>query len=88
MNKRFDILEYESSLFNHISKKETNNLKKRAQSQYRTIQNQLENQEKMKKFKRVISALQDDSINNKNDTEKRKMYREKEKENKSNKKDL
>lgn len=77
LNKRLDILEYESSLFNHISKKETNNLKKRAQSQYRTIQNQLENQEKMKKFKRVISALQDDSINNKNDTEKRKMYREK-----------
>ena len=75
--KRDEVLEYEFYVFNRIKEKEANNISKRAQSQSRTIQNQKDDQNKMRQFKRIIYSLQDDSVANKNDKQKRLMYKEK-----------
>ena len=75
--KRDEVLEYEFYMFNRIKEKEANNISKRAQSQSRTIQNQKNDQNKMRQFKRIIYSLQDDSVANKNDKQKRMMYKEK-----------
>ena len=75
--KRDEVLEYEFYMFNRIKEKEANNISKRAQSQSRTIQNQKNDQNKMRQFKRIIYSLQDDSVANKNDKQKRLMYKEK-----------
>ena len=75
--KREELLEYETYMFNKIKEKEAKNFSKRAQSQSRTIQTQKDNQVKMREFKKIMNSLQDDSITNKNDKQKRKMYNEK-----------
>ena len=75
--KREGVLEYESHIFNAVKEREECNLTKRAKSQSRTIQTQKDNQEKMKEFKKIIYSLQDTSVTNKNDKQKRKMYNEK-----------
>ena len=46
-------------------------------SQSRTLQNQKENQFKLKEFKKIMNSLQDESICNKNDKQRRIMYNEK-----------
>ena len=75
--KREEVLEYEFYVFNRIKEKQANTFAKRAQSQSRTIQNQKDDQNKMRQFKRIIYSLQDDSVANKNDKQKRMMYKEK-----------
>ena len=75
--KREEVLEYESYILNKIKEKEARTFTKRTQSQSRTIQNQKDNQVKMREFKKIMNSLQDDSVTNKNDKQKRKMYNEK-----------
>ena len=75
--KREEVLEYESYVFNKIKEREAGTFSKRAQSQSRTIQNQKDNQVKMREFKKIMNSLQDNSVTNKNDKQKRKMYNEK-----------
>ena len=75
--KREEVLEYEFYVFNRIKEKQANTFAKRAQSQSRTIQNQKDDQNKMRQFKRIIYSLQDDSVANKNEKQKRLMYKEK-----------
>lgn len=75
--KREGVLEYESHIFNAVKEKEEDNLLKRAKSLNRTIRTQKDNQDKMKEFKKIIYSLQDTSVTNKNDKQKRKMYNEK-----------
>ena len=55
--KREEVLEYESYIFNIVKEKEANNISKRAQSQSRTIQNQKDDQNKMRQFKRIIYSF-------------------------------
>jgi hypothetical protein len=75
--KREEVLEYESYIFNIVKKKEAGNFTKRTLSQNRTIQNQKDNQKKIRQFQNIMNSLQDVSVNNKNDKQKRKMYNEK-----------
>jgi hypothetical protein len=75
--KRDEILEYESYVFGLVKSKEVGNATKRAISQTKTIQAQKDDENRMKEFKRVIFTLQDGSVTNKNDRQKRKMYNEK-----------
>lgn len=85
-SKREEILEYESYLFNKIKEREAGTVTKRAMSQNRTIQTQKDNQVKMRQFKKIMNSLQDDSITNKNDKQRRKMYNEKVKKDQEEKK--
>ena len=75
--RRGDILYFENYKFDRALGKDVGNKKKRAVSQYRSIAQQIEDQEKMKDFMRVLNTLQDDSISKKNDRQKRQMYNEK-----------
>jgi hypothetical protein len=75
--KREEILEYESYVFDLVKNKEAGTASKRAISQSRTIQTQKDDQDRMKEFKRIMNTLQEDSVANKNDKQKRKMYSEK-----------
>ena len=75
--KRGDILYFENYRFDRALGKDNGNKKRRAISQYRSIAHQIEDQEKMKDFMKVINTLQDDSITKKNDRQKRQMYNEK-----------
>ena len=75
--KREEILEYESYVFDLVKNKEAGNASKRAISQSRTIQTQKDDQDRVKEFKRIMNTLQEDSVANKNDKQKRKMYSEK-----------
>ena len=75
--RRGDILDYENYKFDRALGKDYGNKKRRALSQYRSIANQIEDQEKMKDFMKVLNNLQDDSVTKKNDKQKRQMYNEK-----------
>ena len=75
--RREDILDYEIYRFDKALGKDYGNNKKRAISQNKSIAQQIEDQEKMKEFMKVICTLQDDSITKKNDKQKRQMYNEK-----------
>ena len=75
--KRDEILEYESYVFGLVKSKEAGNNNKKILSQCKTIQTQKEEQNRMREFKKIINTLQDDSVTNKNDRQKRQMYNEK-----------
>ena len=75
--KREDILDYENYKFNLALEMETNMKTKRANSQYKTIENQKEIENRMKEFKKIMTSLQEDSVTTKNDKQRRKMYNEK-----------
>ena len=75
--KRDEILEYESYVFGLVKSKEAGNNNKKILSQCKTIQTQKDEQNRMREFKRIINTLQDDSVTNKNDRQKRRMYNEK-----------
>ena len=76
-HKRDEVLEYENIIFNIVKQKQEGNEYQRALSQSRTLQNQKENQFKLKEFKKIMNSLQDESICNKNDKQRRIMYNEK-----------
>lgn len=76
-HKRDEVLEYENIIFNIVKQKQEGNEHQRALSQSRTLQNQKENQFKLKEFKKIMNSLQDESICNKNDKQRRIMYNEK-----------
>ena len=65
-HKRDEVLEYENIIFNIVKQKQEGNEYQRALSQSRTLQNQKENQFKLKEFKKIMNSLQDESICNKN----------------------
>ena len=75
--KREDILDYENYKFNLALEMETNMKSKRANSQYKTIENQKEIESRMKEFKKIMTSLQEDSVATKNDRQRRRMYNEK-----------
>ena len=75
--KRDEILEYERYVFGLVKSKEAGNNNKKILSQNKTIQTQKNEQNRMKEFKKIINTLQDDSVTNKNDRQKRRMYNEK-----------
>ena len=75
--KREDILDYENYKFNLALEKESTIKTKRANSQYKTLENQKETENRMKEFKKIMNSLQDDSIINKNYKQRRQMYNEK-----------
>ena len=75
--KRDDILYFENYKFDKALGKDFGNKKKRAISHYRAIAHQIEDQEKMKDFMKVLNTLQDDSVTKKNDRQKRQIYNEK-----------
>jgi hypothetical protein len=75
--KREEILEYESYVFGLVKNKEAGTASKRAISQSRTIQTQKDDQNRMREFKKIMTTLHEDSVVNKNDKQKRKMYSEK-----------
>ena len=75
--RRDDILDYENYKFDLALGKDYGNKKSRANSQYKTIATQKEDQEKLKDFMKVLNTLQDDSVTKKNDKQKRQMYNEK-----------
>ncbi len=75
--RREDILYFENYKFDKSLGKESGNRKKRDISQYRTIANQKDEEQKMKDFIKVYNSLQDESIFRKNDKQKRAMYNEK-----------
>ncbi len=72
--RRDDILYFENYKFDKALGKDNGDKKKRAISQYRTIANQKEDEQKMKDFMKELSSLQDESIIKKNDKQKRDMY--------------
>ena len=75
--KRDEILEYERYVFGLVKTKEAGNNNKKILSQNKTIQTQKNEQNRMREFKKIINTLQDDSVTNKNDRQKRRMYNEK-----------
>lgn len=75
--RRDDILYFENYKFDKALGKDYGDKKKRANSQYRTIANQKEDEQKMKDFMKELSSLRDESIIKKNDQQKRAMYNEK-----------
>ena len=83
---REDILYYENYKFNLALEKEAGNLAKKKSSQSKTLENQRENENKMKEFKKIMTTLQEDSIKSKTDKERRQMYNEKVKKEKEEKK--
>ena len=72
-----EILEYENHVFNLVKQKQEGSFNQRALSQNRTIQNQRKDQKKLKEFYKIMNTLQDNSICNKNDKQRRIMYNEK-----------
>ena len=50
---------------------------KRANSQYKTIENQKQTEDRLKEFKKIMTSLQDDSVTTKNYKQRRQMYNEK-----------
>ena len=75
--RREDILDYENYKFNLALEKESCMKSKRANSYNKTIENQKETENRMKEFRKIMSSLQDDSVTNKTDKQRRKMYNEK-----------
>ena len=57
--------------------KESNIKIKRANSQYKTIENQKQAEDRLKEFKKIMTSLQDDSVITKNYKQRRQMYNEK-----------
>ena len=75
--KRGDILDYENYKFNLALEKESNIKTKRANSQYKTIENQRQKEDRLKEFKKIMTSLQDNSVITKNYKQRRQMYNEK-----------
>ena len=82
---RKDILDYENYKFDLALGKDNGVKKKRANSQYKSIESQKEEEQKMKDFMKIMNTLQDDSVFKKNEKQKRKMYNEKVKKEKEEK---
>ena len=75
--RREDILFYENYKFNLALEKDAGNRAKKINSQNKTIENQIETQNKMKEFKKILNTLQEDSITSKAEKERRQIYDEK-----------
>ena len=75
--RREDILFYENYKFNIALEKDAGNRAKKINSQNKTIENQIETQNKMKEFKKILNTLQEDSITSKTEKERRQIYDEK-----------
>jgi hypothetical protein len=75
--RRNNILYFENYKFDKAYWKDSGEKEKRANSQYKTIANQKDEELKMKDFMKVLSSLKDESIIKKNERQKRAMYNEK-----------
>ena len=75
--RREDILDYENYKFNLALEKESGIKYKRINSQNKTIENQIEIENRMKEFKKIMNSLQEESVTSKNDKQKRLIYNEK-----------
>ena len=84
--KRGDILDYENYKFSLALEKESSMKTKRANSQYKTIENQKKTEDRMKEFKKIMTSLVDDSVTTKNYKQRRQMYNEKVKKEREEKK--
>lgn len=83
---RQDILFYENYKFNLALERDKLNVNKRNQTLNKTLENQKEKENEMRRFARIMSGLQDDSVIKKTDRQRRQLYNEKVKKEREEKK--
>ena len=74
---REEILDYENYKFNIALEKEAAIKSKKENSQYKTLENQKEIENRMKEVKKILNTLKSDSVKNKTDKKRRQLYNEK-----------